>query len=229
MDLEVLRRAEECFEDARYIHLARHPLGMVRSYETGRFILESPYRGRHDYSARRLAELTWLISHRNILEFLQTIPAARQHRVRFEDVVAGPQPAMEALSEFLGVPFDPGMLAPYEDQRAKMTDGVHPLSSQVGDFRYYEHGEIKQEAAERWKAEYTQDFLGAPTWELAGRFGYTNPFLQETPGAAPQAKAMPSLVAVSRDARRVKRSVLSTAAIARVETTNAKKDNLISG
>ncbi len=209
MDLEVLRRAEECFEGALYIHLVRHPLGMIRSYEAGRFILESPYRGRHDYSARQLAELTWLISHRNISEFLQSVPTARQHRVRFEDVLAGPQAQMEALSEFLGVKFDLGMLQPYENQQAKMTDGVHPMSSQVGDFRFYEHGALKPETADRWRAEYTQDFLGDPTWEAAARFGYKNPFAGQTPPKEiPAMKALPPLVAVSRDARRVKRSVL---------------------
>ena len=88
MDLEVLRRAEDIFEDPLYIHLARHPLGMIRSYEKGRFILESPFRGRHDFTARQMAELTWLISQRNITEFLRGIPAHRQHRVRFEELVA---------------------------------------------------------------------------------------------------------------------------------------------
>ena len=110
MDLNVLRRAESFFEDALYIHLARHPLGMVRSYEQGRFLLESPYRGRHDFSARQMAELTWLISHRHILDFLREVPAGRQRMVRFEDVVSAPETAMRALGEFLGVGYDPGMI-----------------------------------------------------------------------------------------------------------------------
>jgi iturin family lipopeptide synthetase A len=176
MDLNVLRRAEGYFNGALYIHLARHPLGMIRSYEQGRFLLESPYRGRHDFSARQMAELTWLISHRNILDFLQEVPAERQRVIRFEDTVGAPEAAMQALGEFLGVGYEPGMVQPYENGGVKMTDGTHQLSTQVGDANFYKHGALNPETAGKWKAEYTQDFLSAATWEVAARFGYENPF-----------------------------------------------------
>lgn len=204
MDVEVLRRAEQSFEGALYIHLARHPLGMIRSYEKGRFILESPYRGRHDFPARKLAELTWLLSHQNILAFLREVPAERQHRVRFEDLTTSPGAEMEAVAAFLKLPYDPAMAQPYENQASRMTDGVHAMSPQVGDFNYQKHGELKPEVARRWEAEYTEDFLGEATWELAGQFGYENPL------AAPAAPVgIPSISPVSRDARRMKRSALA--------------------
>src|SRR5262249_17495784 len=69
MDVEILKRAELYFEDAFYLHLTRHPLGMIRSYEKGRFHLESPYRHQHNFTAREMAELTWLICNENILQF----------------------------------------------------------------------------------------------------------------------------------------------------------------
>ena len=213
MDIEVLRRAESIFDGALYLHLARHPLGMIRSYEKGRFILESPYRGRHDFSARALAELTWLISHRNILEFLADVPAERQRRIRFEDLVSNPQPLMAMTGEFLGVGFDPGMVKPYEDQGARMTDGVHELSSQVGDHNFQSHGALKAEVAEQWKASYTDDFLSAATWELARKFGYENPFMSLARNGGSDANAgasnaLTSIQAVSRAGRRMKRSAL---------------------
>ena len=219
MDLEILRRAEACFDQALYIHLARHPLGMIRSYEQGRFLLESPYRGRHDFSARQMAELTWLISHRNIGEFLRGVPAERQRVVRFEDVLAAPEPAMQMLAGFLGVGYDPGMVAPYADGKTRMTDGAHALSQQVGDPNFYRHGALKAEVADRWRAEYREDFLSPATWEAAARFGYENPFETPTPmetapvpviaSSASGSRSLPSIVAVPREARRVKRSTLA--------------------
>ena len=217
LDLEVLRRAEAFFTGALYVHLARHPLGMIRSYEKGHFLLASPYRGRHDFSARQMAELTWLISHRNIFDFLRDVPAARQRVVRFEDIVSSPLPAMQALGEFLGVGYDPGMIEPYQDGRAKMTDGAYQLSGQVGDPNFSQHGAVKAEVAGAWKAEYTEDFVSPATWALAARFGYENPFQAGTIPPSAEAvpvpvtgqRPLPSIVPVSREARRVKRSTLA--------------------
>ena len=217
MDLEILRRAEAFFDGALYVHLARHPLGMIRSYEQGRFLLESPYRGRHDFSARQMAELTWLVSHRNIGEFLRAVPAERQRTVRFEDVLASPESSMRALGDFLGVGYDPGMIAPYADGKTRMTDGAHALSQQVGDPNFYRHGALKAEVADQWRADYREDFLSPATWEIAARFGYENPFrASESPGPAPvpvapasASRSLPAIVAVPREARRVKRSTLA--------------------
>jgi precorrin-6B methylase 2/aryl carrier-like protein len=198
MDIEVLKRAEDMFEDPLYIHLTRHPLGMVRSYEKGRFILESLFRGRHNFSARQMAELTWLISHRNITEFLSGIPAHRQHRVRFEDIVTTPEPVLGGLCEWLEIPFVPEMTDPYKGGSERMTDGIHPLSPQVGDANFYKHGRLNPESAESWKNSCTEDFLSGLTWEIAVKFGYDNPF------AAPKAAGLTQPIArLSREQRRV--------------------------
>jgi iturin family lipopeptide synthetase A len=212
MDGEILRRAEAYFSGALYIHLARHPLGMIRSYEKGHFLLASPYRGRHDFSDRQLAELTWLISQRNIFDFLRDVPPERQRVVRFEDVVAAPEPAMQALGEFLGVGYDAGMIQPYENGHAKMTDGAHELSGQVGDPNFDRHDAVQPEVARAWKADYTEDFLCAATWEIAARLGYENPFADAAgmpePAAAPVSRPLSSITAAPRQARKVKRSKL---------------------
>jgi len=202
MDIEVLRRAEAIFDDPLYIHLARHPLGMIRSYEKGRFLLESPYRGRHDFTARQMAELTWLVSHRNILEFLKAIPASRQHRVRFEDLVANPDGILGNLCEWLEIPFAPEMSDPYKGGSERMTDGIHPMSPQVGDANFYQHGRLKPEVAATWKQSYTEDFLSPITWEIAAGFDYPNPF-----AAAPATHKQP-IARLSRDQRRISRAAL---------------------
>jgi hypothetical protein len=201
MDIEVLRRAEDMFEEPLYIHLARHPLGMIRSYEKGRFILESLFRGRHEFTGAQLAELTWLISHRNITDFLKDIPAHRQHRVRFEDLVSTPDPVLRGICEWLEMPFVLEMTDPYHGGSERMTDGVHPMSPQVGDGNYYQHGKLNPEVAWSWENSYNEDFLSPMTWELAAAFGYTNPFV---PGKA-TALSQP-IARLSRDQRRVSRA-----------------------
>jgi amino acid adenylation domain-containing protein/natural product biosynthesis luciferase-like monooxygenase protein len=197
MDIEILRRAEAMFEEPLYIHLARHPLGMIRSYEKGRFILESLFRGRHEFNAQQMAELTWLISHRNILEFLKEVPQHRQHRVKFEDLVSKPEPVLGGMCEWLEIPFVPQMADPYQGGSERMTDGIHPMSPQVGDANFYQHGKLNPDTAASWKGSYTKDFLSAMTWEIAAEFGYTNPFAPAKPTLAQP------IARLSREDRRI--------------------------
>jgi hypothetical protein len=205
MDLEILRRAEHIFDNAFYLHLARHPLGMIRSYEKGRFILESLYRNKQDFTARQLAEMTWLISHQNILQFLAGVPAGRQHRVKFEDLVGAPQTALEGVCQAMGMEFHPGMLKPYENAGGKMTDGIHPLSQQVGDHNFEKHKALKPEVAESWRAEYPDNFLCEETWRVAKLLGYENPFASDETGNGRKPGGLSPIVPVSRQANRVKR------------------------
>jgi hypothetical protein len=208
MDIEVLRRAEQFFENPLYIHLVRHPLGMIRSYEKGRFILESLFRGRHEFTPRQMAELTWLVSHRNIIEFLRDIPAHRQHRIRFEDLVSTPEPVLGRLCQWLEIPFVPEMADPYKGGSERMTDGIHPMSPQVGDANFYQHGRLNPEVAATWKNSYTEDFLSPLTWELAAAFGYPNPFAPAPPLPKPVSSLNQPISRLSRDQRRVSRATL---------------------
>src|SRR6185369_5582763 len=83
LDPAVLARAEEEFEAPFYIHLLRHPHGMIRSFEEAK-LDQIFFRGAHPFARRELAELIWTASHRNIVEFLDRVPPERQYRVRFE-------------------------------------------------------------------------------------------------------------------------------------------------
>ncbi|WP_256379391.1 sulfotransferase family protein [Brasilonema sennae] len=80
IDLETLKRAEINFQSPLYIHLVRHPYATMRSYEEARVEQTFPY--QHPFNRRELAELVWLISHQNILEFLQQVPQERQYQVK---------------------------------------------------------------------------------------------------------------------------------------------------
>ena len=56
-----------------------------------------------------------------------------------------------------------------------MTDGLYEASTPMGDVRFHEYSTINPAVADRWKDVEDDDFLGDPTWQLAGLFGYEAP------------------------------------------------------
>ena len=171
LDPVALRCAEDEFENPLYIHLVRHPYGMIRSFEESK-LEQILFNYPHTFARRELAELLWLVSHQNILEFLQEVPSTRQHQLYFEDLVRQPQHASEALCDFLHLNFHPDMLQPYKEQKQRMTDGIHAESRMIGDVKFHQHREIDDKIANRWQQAYTHDFLGEITIGLAAQFGY---------------------------------------------------------
>ncbi len=170
-DLSALRRAEEVFESPLYIHLARHPYGMIRSFEEAR-IDQIFFHQDHPFSRRQLAEALWTLAHRNVEEFLAGVPEERQRTVRFEDLLRDPEGELRALCTFLKVDYHPDMAEPYKETPARMTDGLHAESRMLGDVKFLQHQGVDAEVAERWREENGEDFLGEATRELAGRLGY---------------------------------------------------------
>jgi len=170
LDLEVLKRAEDYFDHALYIHLLRHPQGAIRSFEEAR--IDQVFWYEHPYSVSELAELVWLISHQNIIEFFKTVPAARQLQIKFEDLVKKPQDAMEETCQFLGLSFHPDMLRPYADNKLRMTDGPEGVLRMLGDLKFHSHKNIDASVADRWEKEKSAPILANMTWEMAEHLGY---------------------------------------------------------
>ncbi|HEY3570077.1 MAG TPA: amino acid adenylation domain-containing protein, partial [Thermoanaerobaculia bacterium] len=170
-DEATLRRAEEAFSGPRYIHLVRHPYGVIRSFEEAR-IDQIFFHQEHPFSRRELAEALWVLAHRNIERFLAGVLSERQYTVRFEDLLGDPEGELRALCSFLGVDYHPDMAEPYKAKSARMTDGLHAESRMLGDVKFHQHQGVDTTVAERWREEYKEDFLGEPARELAGRLGY---------------------------------------------------------
>jgi len=170
LDLTTLRRAEEMFAEPLYIHLTRHPRATIDSYVEAHMdrVYDFPY------GAEEQAELVWLLSHQNIVGFLQEVPEERILRLRFEDLVKAPQASIEGVCAFVGLPFEPSMLEPYQGKR--MTDGLHSESRMMGDPKFHRHQGIDAKVADRWQE--ARGALRAETLELAAELGY------ETPGAS---------------------------------------------
>ncbi|UCH98018.1 MAG: sulfotransferase, partial [Candidatus Aminicenantes bacterium] len=177
---DVLQRAEEEFERPYYIHLVRHPYGMIRSKEEAKLNLVQGVLKDFSVTRYELAELEWIICHQNILEFFKRVPGSRRYCIRFEDLVKEPRKSMEGICEFLGLEFHPGMLEPYSDKKERMTDGIHSQGIMRGDPKFHTHKTIDPAVADQWKTYFKKDFLSDITRELAESFGYER--LKETGG-----------------------------------------------
>jgi hypothetical protein len=202
-DIDILRNAERYFDDVLYIHLLRHPNGMIRSFEQAN--LDQIFRYEHSFFARQLAELIWIISHQNIMEFLKEIPAARQHRVKFEELVKEPEDVIREMCRFLEVDFCEEMVEPHKNKEKRMTDGIHGLSRMLGDIKFHTHQSIDAKVAERWKEEYTEDSLGEITLDLARALGYDSSTSAQSPRSAAQtieAKSFAPIAALPRKQKR---------------------------
>jgi hypothetical protein len=185
LDPEILKRAEAGFDNPFYIHLLRHPYGMIHSFGQARSD-RIYFKDQRSFTVREIAETTWLICHQNIMEFLKGIPARRQHWLKFEELVGQPRLSMENICESLNLEYHPDMLRPYGNQETRMTDGIYPTSASrmLGDVKFHEHTDIAPEVADRWKDHFDGDFLGDITWQVAGSMGYEKPVQSrpESPG-----------------------------------------------
>lgn len=168
---DILEHAETLFSNAHYIHLVRHPYGMINSFEKAQMD-QILFLKEHDYSSRQLAELVWIASHQNITSFLQKIPESRQSRVSFEQLVRNPDREIQNLCASLDIPFEPSVLNPYDAKEKRMIDGLHKSSRMLGDVKFHTHKGVDSEAAESWKRELKQDFLSDVAWDLAASLGY---------------------------------------------------------
>jgi amino acid adenylation domain-containing protein len=188
LDIRALRRAEEDFQGARYLHLVRHPSSVITSFDEAKLHVFFPpfLSAPHPFTPVQLAELVWTISHQNILDFLHDIPEDRRQVVTFEELVGDPRTTMERLSDFLGLSFAAATMSPYEqDQRSLMTDPVHPMARMLGDVKFHQHGRIRPEQGRRAHPPEAMRALGGVTRRLASAFGYE--------GSAPEPPALMGL------------------------------------
>jgi hypothetical protein len=88
----IVDRLRECWPDARFIFLLRHPGAIARS--------------RQAYKGEGADDL--------IVKYVEALEDARQsydgHTVRYEDLTAHPERELRAICSFLGIPYEAGML-----------------------------------------------------------------------------------------------------------------------
>jgi amino acid adenylation domain-containing protein len=185
LSMDTLERAEAEFDGALYIHLIRDPRAMIRSFTEAK-LDQVFFPHAHPFTRRELAELIWVVSHQNIVWFLEGVPKERQHWVRFEDLVRIPESVLSGICDFLGLPFQPAMARPYEQVESRMTDGIHAESRMLGDPKFLAHKKVDAAVAERWREGAADLPLGEPTHELAAVLGYAT--REDAPAVAPPPK-----------------------------------------
>ncbi|MEO5579863.1 MAG: amino acid adenylation domain-containing protein [Gemmatimonadaceae bacterium] len=172
VDLATLRRAESDFDGAMYIHLVRHPMAVIRSFQKVH-LDQVFFRHAHPFTPRQLAELLWIVCNQNIADLLVGVPAHRQRRVRFEDLVSQPDATIRALCHWLQIPFVADMLRPYDDPAVRMTDATSVHSRMQGDPVFHQHTAIDAGAAGMWReVGRNGGNPGSAAAQLASAFGY---------------------------------------------------------
>lgn len=179
--IETLEKAEQDFHNARYIHFVSHPNSMIRSFESYG-MAQALYLDHHPFSARELGELLWTISHKNISNFLEGIPAHRKFRIRFEDLMTQPQEVTANMCQTLGLEFHPGLLNPYRDTDKKISDRISNDSRPMSDGNRGEDERGSNLVTGSRSQIFMDDFLGDITWEVAEALGYERPIFQREYG-----------------------------------------------
>ena len=147
---------------------------MIRSYVESRIdlLLPAKLRKGSQFTRRQLGELIWTQGYRNMREFSASVPANRQHWIKFEELTATPADAMHEVSDFLGIDFDERMLNPYRDEEKRMTGVLRAGGRPLGDVKFHNYSAVEHAVAERWREEYTEDFLSDEAAALARSMGY---------------------------------------------------------
>jgi amino acid adenylation domain-containing protein len=170
LDINILKKAECYFENAKYIHLIRNPYPVIYSYERQK--ADQLFRYQTGFPARELAELIWLISQENILSFLSGVPVDRKLNIYFEDLVADPHTATKRICEFLSVPYYPELIDVYDSNPERMVDGVYKDSRMIGDNRFFSHNTINKEVATEWLKNSGAHVICDETMTVAKQLGY---------------------------------------------------------
>ncbi|MFJ8508994.1 sulfotransferase family protein [Streptomyces avermitilis] len=94
----VYQRIRDCWPDARFVFLLRHPVSIAQSWHEG-----DPDKRTYDEAAA------------DALRYMKAVDNARKgitggHTVRYEDITADPEQQLRRLCVFLGIDFEPTML-----------------------------------------------------------------------------------------------------------------------
>jgi hypothetical protein len=170
-----------------YIWLIRHPLAVIESHVRRKRIL---YHGRSARGWARWArdnlveqfdravagglsprarqrEVKWVVQQTLIRECLARVPAERQCKVRFEDLVSDPEKELRRLCEAVGLTVEPRMTEACAARRQ--------MNDQLGDPNFHTHDRIEAATADLWRQGYSEDQLTLETRRLMDAIGVARP------------------------------------------------------
>ncbi len=169
-DKDTLDRGELLWDNAKYIHLVRHPYSVIESFTRMRM---DKLVASGDNNPYQLAESIWTNSNQNTFDFFANLDPNQHYLVRYEELVSNPAATMEGVCEFLNISFDAAILNPYEGKR--MTEGVSDISMSVGDPNFNKHERIEAELANNWQNISLPYRLNPLTQQVAQSIGYELP------------------------------------------------------
>ncbi|MGY0491162.1 sulfotransferase family protein [Streptomyces sp. WG-D5] len=108
----VYQRIRDCWPDARFVFLLRHPVSIAQSWHEG-----DPDKRTYDEACV------------DALRYMKAVDHARKgltggHTVRYEELTADPEARLRALCTFLGVDFEPSMLEYGERDASQVQKGL---------------------------------------------------------------------------------------------------------
>jgi hypothetical protein len=128
-DVVAFRRCVRAFPNARYIHLARHPVTTMRSmFEHWRHLHPT-------YETDRLASKcarAWYDAHDRIATYLTGLPPDRSLVVRAEDLLGRPDLHLPRLLEWLGHPWDTAIVDRMQRTHEWCFAGMGPTGRLLG-------------------------------------------------------------------------------------------------
>ncbi|WP_287129053.1 sulfotransferase [Candidatus Cyanaurora vandensis] len=180
--LQVLKRTRQAFPNAHYLYLVRHPRTQGLSMMKLAHGALAGINRSLDYSTDPPTvdpQLLWYKTQRTVLDFLSTVPAHQQMRVRGEDILNQPEDSLSKVCEWLGLQWDSSvfeaMLRPEDSVYARFGPyGAHlgndPNFLRSPAFRYQQIPAAKLAGPLPWRKD-GMGFL-VEIMELARELGY---------------------------------------------------------
>ncbi|MGK7903828.1 MAG: sulfotransferase [Hormoscilla sp.] len=188
---EKLPRIAKTFPNAHYLHLIRHPrthgesvMKMLSLQSSRKLAFESTAfetlaREHSTNLSRRDPQYLWYRTQRNILDFLSTVPAERQMRLRGEDLLNDPRSHFANICQWLNFAWDESILetmlhpddSPYAcfgPYGAHMGNDPNFMKSPAYRYRPVTYSQL--EGPLPWRQD-NKGFL-RPVIKLAQEFGY---------------------------------------------------------
>ena len=146
-----LRRIDEKFPAARFMHLVRHPRGHGDSVlkaiadleqrgplaPTNWLLQVTSYRPDGDNDGARDPQHWWYARNLTIQDFLRTVPADRQLRVRGEDILSDPDTHLRLIASWLGVRTDDAAIAAMKHPENSPYAFVGPPGARFGNDPFF--------------------------------------------------------------------------------------------
>ncbi len=125
--IERMLAIHAAFPDARFVHLTRHPVGQCKSVMKMNWGAFALYVNSIEFQEERAIiepQYAWYDLNINILNFLDTVPASNQLRVRGEDIMSDPPSQLARICRWLEI----------RDDEAAVDEMMHPERSPFACF-----------------------------------------------------------------------------------------------